>query len=455
MGTIICNKCGKAINSDSAFCPFCGAPVKQVRRVFCKRCGKELNQDALFCPYCGMDRTATISVNTVSQQRTDRIPSPQVQPAEEEIEEYEEESLLSKIFGFIGKLILALVLVAALLLGLTYLLPGPANKVLGNTLPIELPFGYQLDLPWLAKARNDRTDYDSPGSSSAYNSGSETESSTYTVDNSDTSSQSDNVFENALAHYVGKNNPDPSDYSGITSLSVNGNRISLNMNTMGGNSEKTGSIDLSQLSIFPNLRELYITNTKIEFPSGVQDSLTEINISNCTIGDSAAGIENFVNLQKVHITNTDLTDLTKIASLRSLKELDAPNNQITDTYALENCSSLSKAVLYGNNIWDYRGLRNVKTVDIWNNNGSKNNIGSSTQYPSGYQIQVTVSDLRIRTSPNAKSKTNMTGDCVEENYYYYVLDEYWDSTLNTTWYKIGNDMWIAGGDNGRSYTRVV
>lgn len=443
----VCGKCGNPIKADSAFCPFCGAAVNKEKKEdkrFCKRCGKAIKADALFCPYCGLDRTAAVPVLKEEEPPLPVVP--------EKTKKVKKKSVIGRIFGFILKVLLAVILIIALLLGLSYFLPEKANRIVGDYFPVDLPFDYQLDIPWLAEIRgNNNSSYPQAQESAV------PVAPVYDSSEHDSTTESDNMFENALIHYIGDRKLESSDYSQITSVSIDGSMISLNSGPIASAASKNGSIDLEQLSIFPNLKEVYAANTEVVFPRASKNpgSVVSLYIDNCTVGEAAAGIENMMGLQKVHISNTDLADLSNIAKLPALTELDAPNNQIADTYAVENCRYLTKAVLYGNHIWDYRGLRNVKTVDIWNNNGSDRNIGSAVKYRDAYQVQVTVSKLRVRTSPDADSKTNILDDRAVEGYYYYILDEYWDPKINAVWYKIGNDMWIAGGNNGKEYTKVM
>ena len=44
-----CGKCGKTINDDSVFCPYCGTKLQKL----CESCGAELVPDAAFCARCG------------------------------------------------------------------------------------------------------------------------------------------------------------------------------------------------------------------------------------------------------------------------------------------------------------------------------------------------------------------------------------------------------------------
>ena len=45
-----CKNCGAELNTEWAFCPFCG---EKKAPEFCPGCGKKLEEDWAFCPFCG------------------------------------------------------------------------------------------------------------------------------------------------------------------------------------------------------------------------------------------------------------------------------------------------------------------------------------------------------------------------------------------------------------------
>lgn len=53
-----CEKCGKTVADDAAFCPYCGTRINRESKIapkvnFCISCGRKLPQDAKFCSGCG------------------------------------------------------------------------------------------------------------------------------------------------------------------------------------------------------------------------------------------------------------------------------------------------------------------------------------------------------------------------------------------------------------------
>lgn len=53
MQAIFCNKCGKKIDNNAAFCPACGTKVAVPKINKCPKCGHEQEEDSQFCKYCG------------------------------------------------------------------------------------------------------------------------------------------------------------------------------------------------------------------------------------------------------------------------------------------------------------------------------------------------------------------------------------------------------------------
>lgn len=63
---IVCPSCGKTIQADAAFCPFCGAKITQPEPEqpasaesvkVCPNCGTHVEDNAAFCPNCGTKLT--------------------------------------------------------------------------------------------------------------------------------------------------------------------------------------------------------------------------------------------------------------------------------------------------------------------------------------------------------------------------------------------------------------
>ena len=70
-----CIYCGKTINEDSVYCPFCGKSQKMKESIFCPKCGSKVENDSTYCPYCGSSlRTCKKSEKISSSIKTRKIP---------------------------------------------------------------------------------------------------------------------------------------------------------------------------------------------------------------------------------------------------------------------------------------------------------------------------------------------------------------------------------------------
>ncbi len=64
---MLCNKCGKELKEDAAFCFSCGAPTRQEpiqdsgNNKLCNNCGKTLSVNAVFCSECGSPASSKVS----------------------------------------------------------------------------------------------------------------------------------------------------------------------------------------------------------------------------------------------------------------------------------------------------------------------------------------------------------------------------------------------------------
>ena len=433
VGTV-CRNCGKEIGTDERYCPFCGAEQTVRRREkYCSKCGHKLLDGEQFCPFCGTDqKAAEYPVQNIRNRKEQTAGGyrPENDPHNHS---------RSHTAG------IAVIIIAGLLLfgtGLFYLFSSKAQSLIGNILSLDF-FGLTepAESPEAAEFHDD-----------AVSVGKDPGMQEQAIYSADMPGESENEFKNAYEYYSERSEEYP-DYSAIHTVCINGNQILLNETVPGNHSIREGNADLEQLSVFPNLKNLYISNTSVSFPREIQPALTVLEVLNCNVGYSASGIENYQNLETLSITESGLESLENIAGLTHLTELNASDNHIANIDMLAECTALKKAVLYGNQIRDYHGLKNVRTVDIWNDR--INSVGSSQKDPYAKQVHVIVSELRIRTSPTADSKVNILNEFAVEGYYYYILDEYWDPGLEAVWYKIGNEMWIAGGDHGKEYTEIT
>lgn len=212
--------------------------------------------------------------------------------------------------------------------------------------------------------------------------------------------------------------------------------------------DRKQAINLNDLAPFTSLQTLTIANASaVTMPSQpIAPALETLEIDNSGVDANLAGISNLTGVKTLTVDHTALSDLSEIASTH-IEHLTLSGNQVTDLYPLQKMTSLQNFYESSENIWDFRGLKNVANVRIEGANAGPFRIATVERDPAARQIQVLASVLNIRTSPDDSSKDNKTGEHALQNGYYYILDEYWDDLNNMTWYKIGassgTGYWIA------------
>lgn len=240
------------------------------------------------------------------------------------------------------------------------------------------------------------------------------------------------------------------DVSRIRELTIDcaGDGSVIPYNTPLEYADRKQTLNLNDLASFTSLQTLTIANASaVTMPSqSIAPALETLEISNSSVDANLAGIGNLTGVKTLTVNNTTLSDLSEIASTH-IEHLTLSENQVTDLYPLQNMASLQTFYESGENIWDFRGLKNVANVRIEGANAGPFRIATVERDPAARQIQVLASVLNIRTSPDDSSKDNKTGEYALQNGYYYILDEYWDEMDNMTWYKIGassgTGYWIA------------
>jgi Leucine-rich repeat (LRR) protein len=107
-----------------------------------------------------------------------------------------------------------------------------------------------------------------------------------------------------------------------------------------------GILNLEPLTIFFNLKELYIQNVPLQDPSAI------------------ARLE---MLEQLQVTETPFRDLSVVSSLANLKMLDVSNTAVSELEPLSNLDRLQHLNLSGTNISNLKGLDmlyDLRTLDI-------------------------------------------------------------------------------------------
>lgn len=244
------------------------------------------------------------------------------------------------------------------------------------------------------------------------------------------------------------------DVKNITLFEINNNEIIIN----GTRTDIYATLDiisLSGLERFSELKTIKISNSNpiwLDFEKN-NSSINKLEIYENEVVQDLKGIENLSHLMELYISKTNLSSLEKIAMLKNLNVLYAPNNQIYDCYVIEE-NRYEYINLYNNPIHDHRGLRNQTSVNIWSE-GEKieNEVISYCNWRDSRsrQIHVLINNLMLRSNHYSEDWAKSLGYAIPG--YYYILDEWWDNERGANWYKIGNDMWICSNEG--SWTELL
>ena len=96
-------------------------------------------------------------------------------------------------------------------------------------------------------------------------------------------------------------------------------------------------------------------------------ALVTLTLSNNPLGDNIRGIQSLSELKRLHLNRIGLRDLSPVAGLTNLNQLNAADNQITDISPLRGLTNLQRLNLHENEIRDIsplEGLIKLQTVRL-------------------------------------------------------------------------------------------
>ena len=145
-------------------------------------------------------------------------------------------------------------------------------------------------------------------------------------------------------------------------------------------------------------KESDITRARVE-------GLTLLNCKEMNIEDVSA-LENFVNLEDLHLDKNRISDISTLSSLNNLRNLSLFINKIEDISALKSLTRLEHLDLYENliaNISALENMQNLGYLDIGHNyirdfsavNHLSNGVvdGKDTQYGSSFIVEIADANL--------------------------------------------------------------
>lgn len=375
---------------------------------FCPKCGQQLLTNANFCHSCGanlklVDTETVYATEELSSEEKNQVVIEDIpfvreladtaefeEELPEEVEEDEEEDdnpLVTKILLWV----IGVIIVVLFILGLIFVL---------RMLDIK------LNIPFL---NNNKTQV--------------VETKPEEVKPAETANNTAAIDLNTAIETFVKNNG--GDYSKITSMVISGKSIKINDTSSTASAEKEGTYDLEAISKLTKLENLEIANVaNLKFPTTSFSNVKNLVIKNSTVDPNLQGLANITSLESLSILNTSLSSLNGISSASNLKKLVLDGNGLTDISAINAL-----------NIPDLQTTNNPVA-------GSSNTSTSSTS--TKRKIKVLIDDLNVRKTPDASNSNNIIPGGVSKDSSYEILEEKQDTTLGLTWYRIGEDKWIAG-----------
>lgn len=258
-------------------------------------------------------------------------------------------------------------------------------------------------------------------------------------------------LESIVSTYMSEKKMDISSIDKIISIVITDKEFKVNGDKI-THTQTTNDLELKGLEKLKGLKEFSVskTYTSVIFNIDTNNEIIEsLSIEGIDIKDSnIETIKYLINLQSLRVNDSNLVDINSIESLTKLKELHLSNNDIVDIAAIEKMQ-VDKVNVFGNKISNYRVLKNVSEINVWDGTVEYYNYEKMPALTvagienNAENVVVIVSELRVRTQPNTNGSVI---DFAKEGAY-YIFDEFTDTTTNTKWFKISSDGWVATSQN--------
>lgn len=455
-----CNECGMQIPDGSEVCPYCGTPTS----------GKAAKTDPSYVRSAASSEPASVSAaaDTVSvgsqslEEKASHLSAnektvPDKPKAAEAPKQMNHETSKMKNSSSssqkTGSLSPAMILGVAILV--LAVIAVPVFQMTGGKLPNLKPKSTSTEVQPKDSENTPeetvKTD-ENDGSSEAEELSEAPETSASDVPVSDISFQNHAVEEAVTGYFNVSSLSQISEdqLSEIEEISISTYEITVNGKPVEIHSQ-IGDVDISDLTKNLNhLQSLSIENARTVSVSGNEGlPFVSLQINGGKVKDDLKGIENAVNLKKLIINNTDLSSMKYISGCPALTDVNAANNAISDIEDLRNTDQITNLTIYGNKINDYTALNQIKMLNVWGENFNPDEPLSYAieKKPDAYCFTVKITNLHMRAKPSASDSSKILIRHIPQQYY-IILDV--KSAEGYTWYKVGNDAWVA--DNGKWLT---
>lgn len=121
-------------------------------------------------------------------------------------------------------------------------------------------------------------------------------------------------------------------------------------------------LDINPISGLYNLKELYLDENQLNSTEGLKylTNLEVLSLNTASLGYDYSGLGELTKLRYLYLSNTNQSDISFLANLKNLYELDLTRNQIKDISPLQNATSLRLLYLSYNLIEDIAPLASLK-----------------------------------------------------------------------------------------------
>ena len=149
------------------------------------------------------------------------------------------------------------------------------------------------------------------------------------------------------------------------------NRLYLSQEN--GTADSAKITDISGIENFKGVNRLFLSNNQISNISALSEltNLTDLGLSNNKISDISA-LSGLANLTSLYLENNQISEINALSGLTKLTKLELSNNKINNISTLSNITSLKSLNLNSNEINDIKDLSDL--TDLTNLHLANNKI---------------------------------------------------------------------------------
>ena len=185
----------------------------------------------------------------------------------------------------------------------------------------------------------------------------------------------DKNFYNAIKEKLGEKVKSASDKDlKLTALKSDVESINrLYLSQENGTADSAKITDISGIENFKGVNRLFLSNNQISNISALSEltNLTDLGLSNNKISDISA-LSGLANLTSLYLENNQISEINALSGLTKLTKLELSNNKINNISTLSNITSLKSLNLNSNEINDIKYLSDL--TDLTNLHLANNKI---------------------------------------------------------------------------------